>query len=1050
MYRHLGGLSRGFRLRPVHQRVPVQYSTSKGMTSPSGESGNMKRSLWLALIGLVLLSAVGCGSRETSSEAEKAEPQTSPDQTEDLGSLEQGLLSTPQPEPESVETAPGRESLVNASEQLIQAGKFAEAADALRRALTAAPDDIELQFRYASAVASAGDLQTAIEVLDAIPSDHPDAGLAAVGQSADFCMSVGRYEDAEQKYKQILRLAPGAVLADRKLANLLNRQGRRHEAASHIRSLCRVGNVRQDELHALMSLSDAMGDDAIVVANGADSNAAYLPIGAGGLARIQFTKQKYRQAADSLAADKEIRRLHPAFEALYGRSLIEAQDEQAFLKWHQTVGEPVKQYSEYWAAVGAYLISQQRFEESVRAFGEALNRDSTDARSLRRIYQALTALDKKEAAQNCFDRYTITRAVTLASNQLDGQSGAQAGEFMDIVGGLQSLGRSLESVTWELLGAFYSKVPEDQIDAITARRAELASSDDAFPRNLMGRLGIELDNYPIPKLQSDQATESHSPASDAVPETPPVTPVFENIAAVAGLDHTYRVASRPQGSEFSIYQSIGGGVAVLDFDLDGLVEFYLAQGGSDAPAFTGDQTNALYRTIDEQLVDVTLPSLTADRRYSIGVTSGDFNQDGFPDLGIANMGANVLLVNQGDGTFRRSLIDASDDTTILSTSLAIADVTGDALPDLIELNYADDDQLTKRPGRNPNGELIEVGPFDFRPGMDRILVNDGTGNVQVNLLNQSDQSESTGLGLVIADFDGQVGNEIFIGNDMLADHLWRRQDDTWVNDAIARGCAFSSSGARTATMGIAAADFDQSGSLDLHLTNYADQPATLYLNRGGSFADRAIQFQIVADSFPVLGFGCQGLDYDSDGRPDLVVTNGHVENLGVPNKPFEQPPQLFANRGDHFQLMNVADASGYFTGKHVGRAMARLDWNRDGKNDLVITHLESPTALLINRTEVDHSYLSLQVVGTGSERDAIGAKVEVISGERRWSQWVTAGDGYLCRNENRLLFGLGDIESVDEVKVTWPDGSTQSYAGVQTNARVLLIQGQRRPYQYGG
>ncbi|MCA9139435.1 MAG: VCBS repeat-containing protein, partial [Planctomycetales bacterium] len=989
----------------------------------------------------------GCQEKESAHELSVIADRQYPDHASNAPSATAEVLPSNN-HSKPIDPVQSRQASIDSSEQLILSGNFADAADALRQALTGAPDDIELQFRYASATAGTGDLNTAIEILEAIPLEHPQAGLAAVGQAADYCMQTGRYSDAEQKYKQILRVAPNAVLADRKLANLLNRQGRRHEAAIHLQSLCRSGDVRQDELHALMSLSDAIWDDAGDPNLSAESAARYIPIGVGGEARIHFTEQRYREAADVLAGQREIRRNYPALDALYGRSLIEAQDEAGFLQWHRSVGKPVSQYSEYWAAVGTYLINQQRFDESVRALGEALQRDATDARSLRRIYQALVAIDEKAAAQNCFDRYALMRAVTLASNRLDTPEGSASDEFSEIIVGLQKLGRPLESVMWELLYAFYSKFPKDQLASIASRRSELASSEDAFPHDVMGLLGIKLDDHPMPKLDVDRPSIDALPTPGNMPETLAIDPAFENIANTVGVEHTYWVAADPQGSEFSIYQTFGGGVAVVDYDLDGQVEMYLAQGGSDAPGFSGELSNTLYRNVDQKLLDVTLSSLSADRRYSIGVTSGDFNQDGFPDLAVANLGANTLLINQGDGTFHPRTTDSLDDVTLLSTSLAIADVTGDGLPDLVELNYAHDDQLSKKPERKPNGQLIEVGPFDYTPGMDRILISDGRGGLQVNQLNQADGSKSTGLGLVIADFDDLPGNEIFIGNDMHADHLWARQDGTWINLAIARGCAFSSSGARTATMGIAAADFDQSGSLDLHLTNYADQPVTLYLNRGGSFADRAIQFRLVADSTPVLGFGCQALDYDNDGRSDLVVTNGHVENIGTPDKPFQQPPQLFANRGDHFRLMQVSDTSGYLSGRHVGRAMARLDWDRDGKNDLVITHIESPTALLVNRTKSEHRYLGIQVVGTHCERDAIGAKVEVVSGGRNWTQWITSGDGYLCRNENSLLFGLGDADIVDEVTITWPDGSTQTHLGIEPNSRQLIVQGELAPFRF--
>jgi len=174
----------------------------------------------------------------------------------------------------------------------------------------------------------------------------------------------------------------------------------------------------------------------------------------------------------------------------------------------------------------------------------------------------------------------------------------------------------------------------------------------------------------------------------------------------------------------------------------------------------------------------------------------------------------------------------------------------------------------------------------------------------------------------------------------------------------------------------------------------------------------------------------------------LVVTNGHVDDTGEPGRPFQQPPQVFANLGDHFQLMKVSDPSHYFGSDHVGRALARLDFNRDGKSDFVVTHLESPSALLINRTETNNHWLQVQLVGTQCERDAIGAKIGVRCGDQQWTGWVTAGDGYLCHNESIVSFGLGGSAELAELVVTWPTGEQQHFKSVAIDHRILIVQGQ--------
>jgi hypothetical protein len=310
-----------------------------------------------------------------------------------------------------------------------------------------------------------------------------------------------------------------------------------------------------------------------------------------------------------------------------------------------------------------------------------------------------------------------------------------------------------------------------------------------------------------------------------------------------------------------------------------------------------------------------------------------------------------------------------------------------------------------------------------------------------------------GLGIVVSDITNHPGNEIFVGNDPRANQLWVQSKDAeaalWNDVAVASGCAFGFSGAATASMGIAAADFDGNQSMDLHVTNFQDQSASLYLNNQGIFQDRNVSLDLAKPSAEVLGFGTQGIDYDNDSRIDLVVTNGNIEDAITFPTPFEQPNQLFANLGDRFQLIQPTDVTGYWSSKHLGRAAATLDYNRDGLTDFAITHLNENSALVENRTSTTNHFLQVELVGTDSERDAIGATVNIESNNQQRTGWITAGDGYLAKNEALIHFGLAEAKTIETLTVDWPSGKRNVFHQLPVDQRILIVEDQKKIFVVG-
>ncbi|MEL6106981.1 MAG: FG-GAP-like repeat-containing protein, partial [Planctomycetota bacterium] len=818
-------------------------------------------SLWL----LALLLGIGCGTEKTAQES-------APAKTERAATASDAGKSNPTdaPEPTSAE-APTRDEVIAESETLLQRGKLEEAAGRLQTLLVLDPEDVEVVFRLANIRAQRGDLAGGVELLESIPVDHPDAGFPALGQSADWCLQLKRYDEAERRYRQVLQLFPRSPVAHRKLAFLYNCQGRRHEAASHVYELCRQGNVRQDELHSLIHLSHAMHSklsaDTASSAAAASDETEYLPTGRAADARLLFTQEKYREAAAALEALIAGGEQPPAVIALYGRAAAEAQDEARLTQWLSQADPTLRDFAEYWAALGLWLLTENRYDEAARALLEAIDRDPTDVRSVGRLRSVMQTLGRPEDADRVEARAVLLQQLFSINNRVADATPPDLQAIESLAQTLDSLGRGLEAVLWRTIAAYHRQAPRAEMQRWNAQLAELARSESPAGDDTARRCAIRLEEFQVPLVKLKPSTS----AKNVTTREQRIEPRFENVAAEVGIDHAYQVAASPQPRGFSVYQSVGGAVAVFDADLDGNPDLYFAQGGSDPPNFVGTQSNVLYRNVNGVATDITEFAGAGEVRYSTGVTAGDWNQDGFADLVVANIGANLLLINNGDGTFTRQNFDNRDDKHLMTTSLAVADLSGDAIPDVFELNYLHDPQISRRPKTSPRGEVLEsLMPQEFQPGLDRLILNAGDGTISFRDMKDTPSPARAGLGVVVGDFDHQSGNEVFVGNDVYANQLWRRgEEGGWSDIAMQVGCAYGFSGAKTASMGIAAADFDGNGWLDFHITNFQGESVSHYLNDQGMFRDRNLQYALAAPSRAVLGFGTQALDFDNDGDQDL-------------------------------------------------------------------------------------------------------------------------------------------------------------------------------------
>jgi hypothetical protein len=312
----------------------------------------------------------------------------------------------------------------------------------------------------------------------------------------------------------------------------------------------------------------------------------------------------------------------------------------------------------------------------------------------------------------------------------------------------------------------------------------------------------------------------------------------------------------------------------------------------------------------------------------------------------------------------------------------------------------------------------------------------------------------TGLGVVVSDFGATGRLSVFVANDARPNHFFQNVTETagavprFEEIGAAFGVATDNDGSSQACMGVAAGDANGDGRLDLFVTNYVDESNALYLQRSdGTFHDESRAARLVGPSRDLLGFGTQFLDADRDGWEDLVVTNGHVDDFRFKQYALEMPTQLFRNVKGSFQEVPADTLGPFFQKKRLGRGLARLDWNGDGREDFVVSQLDDPAALLTNTTTTAGRSISLRFRATETSRDAIGTTVTIETNGRRIVRHVTAGDGYQASNQRTIIVGIGDAEQADHVTVRWPSGRSEHLGTLTGDQTWLVIEGRGHAHQ---
>lgn len=740
-----------------------------------------------------------------------------------------------------------------------------------------------------------------------------------------------------------------------------------------------------------------------------------------------------------------------------GKVFLESHNADGFYDWHNGVPEAAERHPLTWSIRGQWAEELGDTAVATRCYWESARIDPNHLPAFYRLGQLLTAEGRADEALPFLGRAELLELYSLQAQSvilLTDREEPDLEGFLSAAYLAFQLGLLAEANAWNTL---ILQVDSNQKDAQqlgqSLRELLPQTTGERAGSNHNPAAGIDLSMYPLPDWPSSAPTLSRPPSAAA-----PTKVAFDNQAEDAGVVFYYFTAGDPEIQGLTRpYSGNGGGVAVLDLDCDGWPDIHLTQGAD--PNEEIDSTShldQLFRNTGRGLFrDVTAPARLLEGRYSQGATVGDFNGDGFPDLRIANIGGNRLFQNNGDGTFEDVSEPAGISSPAWTTSCLLADLNGDGLPDLYDVNYLSGLEVLTTVCRDAEGRHHACQPPQFAPSQDELFLNRGDGTF-ANVTEECGilAHNGRGLGIVAGDFDGSGLLNLFIANTDAANFYFVNETEgrggppRFADKARLWGAAYNRNGHAESSHGVAAGDVDQDGQLELFVASSWNQTNTLYDPQPGHlFLDQASRSGLADQALRSVGFGAQLIDAALRGSLDLIIANGNVDDYDSPDIPYEMPPRYFSNNGSgHFAPLDAASLGPYFEGEYLGRSLARIDWNRDGREDIVVSHLDAPAALLTNTTEAAGRYVAVRLIGARTARDAVGTTLTLITDDgRTLVRQLTAGDGYQASNQRIIVFGLGQA-GVDGLRVRWPSGIEQQFADVEPDREYLCVEGTDRLY----
>lgn len=893
--------------------------------------------------------------------------------------------------------------------------------------LSATSEDTQVFYLLAVIEGLRGQDERALQVLSGLPGFEEDPRLLTM--AAQHALKIPRLVAARRYLTLAIERMPDNEEAIRLLANLEGNLMNVLRVRQLIAALDGMGRCTAQDVFLFCSgrrvtydLKENVGRLIAAWQNDPEQGVLVYALASNYMAMAQLDDAAHVIAT---ARDRGVANDRWMMEQAAAELAILQWDFDAAAKALLEVGDRGRHFDAFWLAAGRVLRERNQPQAAITAYRNAVQLDPFDPEPLFVLSSLLQETAPEEAAR------------LLQQKRVLQQLGAQVESILRLPSVEEAAERFPEAIE-ELITAGAYREARVCLTWLKSEGYQLESAADA-DRRLRSLVSLPPSQLKPPRTSRlgdvDLAVALQAPPQDGrVTDSRPFEAAFTDATDTYQLQfaYTFPVVDPP-----SILESLGGGVAALDFDGDSHTDLFFPQAGDFPRTVNRVDQDVLCRRVGSVFADVGAAAGIGASNYGHGTAVADVDADGFPDLLVANYGQNQLYLNNGDGTFRDVSKAAGMTASEWSVSAAFGDFDADGDPDLYVANY-----LIRESCRDEERGDQECGPMHVPAVQDRLYENQGDGTFRdITTTSGIVAPNGKALGVVVRDFDRDGRMDVFVGNDTTHNRLLRNATSgpiVFQDESVTSGVAVASDGTAEATMGIASDDLDGNGFADIFVTNFEAQTNSYYSNLDGrTFVDDTAAKDLARSSYATMGWGTQLLDLDDDGRKDLVMLNGQLHD-----RPMR--PQIYRNTGDVFHSHTVS--SGYFGEPRLGRGLALADINEDGRPDLLATHRRGRSRILLNESG-RQPRCALRMIATRGARHAAGARVTITASGQATTHTLHAGGGYLVANEQRLWLVLPANRQVESIVIEWPSGHRQS-AGATTLSPRMTVRESAGPPQF--